>query len=195
MNLDQVVVALQRARELSGHSDYVVIGSLSVLGVVGGVRIPEEMSMSIDIDCYTKADPGRIFDLGPVLGEESPFRMEHGYYLDPVSPTLPSLPDGWEARMLCVHRDGLRIWFLDPNDAAVSKYARSEPRDLRWARAGIACGLVSLPVVRSRLRSTTFLDEEEEQLVRKQVEEDSEWFEKTTAGARVELAANSSKPK
>lgn len=195
MNLAQVVMALQRARELSGHSDYVVIGSLSVLGVEDGARIPEEMSMSIDIDCYTKADPGRIFDLGPALGEESPFRAEHGYYLDPVSPTLPSLPDGWDARLLRVDRDGLRIWFLDPNDAAISKYARSEPRDLRWVRAGIACGLVSLPVVRSRLRSTTFLDDEEEQKVRQKVEEDSAWFESTTAGARADLTASPSKPK
>lgn len=194
MNLAQVIVALRHAQELIGHSDYVVIGSLSVLGVEEGARIPEEMSMSIDIDCYTKADPGRIFDLGPALGEDSPFRAEHGYYLDPVSPSLPSLPDGWEARMLCVDREGLRIWFLDPNDAAISKYARSEPRDLRWVRAGIACGLVSLPIVRSRLRSTTFLDEAEEQTVRRKVEEDSAWFESTTAGARADLAASSSKP-
>lgn len=181
MNLEQVVVALQRARQISGHTDYVVIGSLSILGVQEGHPIPEEMSMSIDIDCYTKADPPRIFDLVASLGEDSAFRIEHGYYLDPVSPHLPSLPDGWETRMLQVDRDGLHIWFIDPNDAAVSKYARSEPRDLRWVRAGLLSGLISLPTVKSRLRSTTFLDAEEDQRVRKQVQEDSEWFEAIVA--------------
>ena len=180
MNLEQVVVALQRARELSGHTDYVVIGSLSILGILGvdeGRAVPEEMSISIDIDCYANADPPRIFDLVASLGEDSAFRIEHGYYLDPVSPQLPSLPDGWETRMLHIERDGLHIWFIDPNDAAVSKYARSEPRDLRWVRAGLVSGLISLPTVRSRLRSTTFLDTEEAQRVHRQVQEDSEWFE------------------
>ena len=79
--------------------------------------------------------------------------------------------------MLHIERDGLHIWFIDPNDAAVSKYARSEPRDLRWVRAGLVSGLISLPTVRSRLRSTTFLDTEEAQRVHRQVQEDSEWFE------------------
>lgn len=177
MNLDQVVKALQHARELSGHTDYVVIGSLSVLALEDGNAIPAEMSMSIDIDCYTKADPPRIFDLAATLGEDSCFRLQHGYYLDPVSPSLPSLPEGWDARMACIDRDGLHIWFLEANDAAISKYARSEPRDLRWARAGIKAGLISLPTVRARLRSTRFLDADEEQRVRKQVQEDSAWFE------------------
>lgn len=90
MNLDQVVVALKRAREISGHTEYVVIGSLSILGVEEVHAIPEEMSMSIDIDCYTKADPPRIFDLAASLGEDSAFRIEHGYYLDPCHPICPA---------------------------------------------------------------------------------------------------------
>jgi hypothetical protein len=186
MNLDQVVTALRHAHEVSGHTDYVVIGSLSVLGVEDDSAIPADMSMSIDIDCYTRADPPRIFDLQSALGENSPFRARHGYYLDPVSPSLPSLPDGWEQRMACVERDGLRIWFLDPNDAAVSKYARSEPRDLRWIRAGIASGLVSLPAVQGRLKSTRFLDAEEEQRVRRQIQEDTALFAATASARNIQ---------
>lgn len=177
MNRDQLFTLFERARQLSGHDDFVVIGSLSVLGLEEGGPIPDEMSMSIDVDCYTRADPDRVFDLAAPLGESSVFHVEHGYYLDPVSPKLPSLPDGWEARMNRYERDGLRIWFLDPNDAAISKYARSEPRDLRWIRAGILSGLVSLPTVRSRIGSTTFLDDDEARRVRSQVDVDSAWFE------------------
>lgn len=50
------------------------------------------MSMSIDIDCYTKTDPGRILDLRQALGEGSAFHQAHGFFLDPVSPGLPTLP-------------------------------------------------------------------------------------------------------
>jgi hypothetical protein len=52
---------------------------------------------------------------------------------------------------------------LEANDAAVSKLARGEPRDLRWVRAGWQAGLISLPMVRLRMRQTTFLDQAEQQ--------------------------------
>lgn len=48
--------------------------------------------------------------------------------------------------------------FLEPNDAAISKLARGEPRDLRWVRAGLKASLISLPVLRLRARTTTFID-------------------------------------
>lgn len=177
MNRAHLFALFEQARALTGHRDFVVIGSLSILGTDDEDGIPVEMSMSIDIDCYTKADPGRINDARAALGEGSEFHQSHGYYLDPVSPSLPSLPDGWEARMGFIEQDGLRVWFLDPDDAAVSKYARSEANDRRWIRAGLLSGHVSLPRVRARLASTLFLDEEEALRVKQQIDLDSAWFE------------------
>ncbi|NRF68534.1 hypothetical protein HLB44_16180 [Aquincola sp. S2] len=133
--------------------------------------------------CYTKADPGRIGDVKAALGEGSEFHRARGYYLDPVSPSLPSLPDGWEARMTSIEQNDLRVWFLDPEDAAVSKYARGHPNDLRWIQAGIRSGNVSLPKIKARLASTTFLDADEEARVRKQVDADSAWLETVKARA------------
>ena len=52
--------------------------------------------------------------------------------------------------------------FLEPNDAAVSKLARAEPRDLRWVRAGISAGLVSLSMLKLRMQTTDFLDAQEQ---------------------------------
>ncbi len=167
---------------MTGHPDYVVIGSLSILGIGDEDELPVEMSMSTDVDCWTKADPGRIGDVQAALGEGSAFHRANGYYLDPVSPSLPSLPDGWEARMNSLENDGVRIWFLDPDDAAVSKYARSAPNDLRWIRAGIVSGYVSLPKVNARIASTTFLNADEHATVRKHVEADRAWFEKLRKG-------------
>ena len=69
------------------------------------------------------------------------------------------------------------MWFLDPDDAAMSKYARSQPNDLRWIRAGILCGLISLPKIKNRLATTTFLDGDEESRVREQVDATLAWFE------------------
>ena len=175
MNLDALFALLIDARKRSGHNDYVVIGSLSILGLEDAFDIPEDMTLSNDVDCYTRDDPDRTFDLVAALGENSAWHQDHGYFLDAVSPALPTLPEGWQTRLIPLCRDGLTAWFLDPNDAAISKYARGEPRDRRWIRAGIRSGVVSLPLVRFRLRSVTFLDDEESGRARRLMEEDEAW--------------------
>lgn len=177
MNLDALFHLFREAKALSGHQDYVVIGSLSVLGLEESFAIPEAMTMSNDVDCYTKSGPERITDVVKALGENSPFHAEHGFYLDAISPLLPSLPDGWEDRLMKMERDGLRAWFLDPNDAALSKYARGEPRDRRWIQAGIMAGVVSMPVVNARFASTNFYDGDEKDRARLLISADRAWFE------------------
>lgn len=166
MKLAQLFKLFDAARLACQHSEYVVIGSNSVLGLEPDASLPDDMTMSIDVDAYTRADPGRIFELKDALGEESPFRRAEGYYLDPVSPAVATLPQGWEARLIRHEHDGLRIFFLDPNDAAISKYARGEPRDLRWIDAGIKAGLISPPILRQRARHTVFESEAEQARVR-----------------------------
>jgi hypothetical protein len=161
LNLDALFSLLKAAKSLCGHSEYVLVGSLSVLGMAEVAGIPADMTISIDADCYTLADPGRVFDLQAQLGEGSPYHRQHGIYLDPVSPQLPTLPAGWDQRLIRIEREGVVAAFLDPNDAAVSKLARGEPRDLRWVRAGIRSEIISMPAVRLRMRSTAFLDGEE----------------------------------
>lgn len=173
MTLDQLFKLLGRARELTSHKEFVIVGSNAALALAEHAPIPEAMAMSMDLDCYTKADPGRIFELAATLGEDSPFHRQEGFFLDPVSPKLPTLPDGWEGRLISIERDGCKAWFLDPNDAAVSKYARGEPRDRSWIRAGIESGIVSLPRVKSLTKVTPFLDDAEHRAALARIEEDA----------------------
>ena len=176
VNLDALFQILEEARKLSGQNDFVVIGSLSILGLEADFDVPKDMTMSNDVDCYTRNDPDRIFELVGALGEHSSYHEKSGFYLDAVGPNLATLPQGWEDRLIKVERHALGAWFLEPNDAAVSKYARGEPRDTRWIRAGIRAGVVSLPIVQARMRSTTFIDGEEQQKAKSLVESDRAWF-------------------
>ena len=162
MNAPALFDLLTAVHAECGHRDYVVIGSLSVLGMSEVSAIPSGMTVSIDADCYTLSDPPRIFDLQGAFGEGSEYHRLHGIYLDPVSPKLPTLPEGWQQRLIRIEQGGVTAHFLEPNDAAVSKLARAEPRDLRWVRAGVKAALVSLPVLRLRMRSTEFLDAQEQ---------------------------------
>jgi hypothetical protein len=164
-----------RARELCGESDYVVLGSLAVLGWAG--EIPPRMAASLDVDAYCRNDPERVFTLTAALGQGSPFERQHGYYLDPISPRVATLPDRWEERLTRIELGpGLAAWFLEPNDAAVSKYARMEPRDREWIRPGLRAGVLSAAILAARLESTVFLDAAESQRARGAFDEDRRWL-------------------
>lgn len=174
MDLSQLQTLFSAARRLSGQAEFVVVGSLSILGIVHrSTGVPARMLMSIDVDCYTRPDPGRVFELGAALGEGSAFEAEHGCFLDPISPQLPTLPDQWEHRLIRVPlEDGIVVHFLDPNDAAVSKYARCDVRDREWIRAGLEGGLLSAAIIEARFRDTPFLDAAEEARAREALRED-----------------------
>lgn len=164
-----------QARELAGETDYVVIGSLAALGYADDV--PQRMAMSLDVDAFGKNDPARIFELAAALGQGSPFEAEYGYYLDPVSARIATLPDGWEARLVRIELEpGLAAWFLEPNDAAVSKYARMEPRDREWIRAGLQAGILSFPIIEARFKLTAFFDAVESGRARAALDEDRAWL-------------------
>jgi hypothetical protein len=174
MTRDDLRRLFREARALTGESDYVVIGSLAALGHTGDV--PARMAMSIDVDAWCKSDPARVFQLSRALGQGSPFEARHGYYLDPVSPRLATFPDGWEDRLIRIELEpSLAAWFLEPNDAAVSKYARMEQRDREWIRAGLAARLLSLPIIDARFASTAFLDDAESARARQALAEDRRW--------------------
>ncbi len=163
------------ARRLSGESDFVVIGSLAALGYSG--TLPPRMAISLDVDAYCRSDPARIFELAPELGQGSAFERENGFYLDPVSPRIATLPDEWEARLVRIELEpGLAAWFLEPNDAAVSKYARMEPRDREWIRAGLEAGILSLPIIEERFRQTAFFDAAESARARSALAQDRDWL-------------------
>ena len=183
MKRDDLRRLFAQARALCGETDYVVFGSLAALGYAG--KLPPRMAVSIDVDAFGRSDPVRIFDLARDLGQGSPFDAEHGYYLDPISPHVATLPQGWEARLVRIELEaGLAAWFLEANDAAVSKYARMEPRDREWIRAGLQAAILSLPIIEARFGQTVFLDKTEATRARKAFDEDRSWLRAKSARNR-----------
>ncbi len=160
MRREDVQKALEAASAISNHHEFVVAGSLSVLGLID--TPPERMSMSTDIDFFPLRDPGRASDIASVLGEDSEFHERNGYYLDPISPELPVLPDGWRERLVPVKLGNTTAYFLDVHDTAVSKYARGAPNDYRWLEAGYEAKILTLSVVESRVRfGTSYFDSDD----------------------------------
>ncbi len=158
MNRDQLHALLTEARKQVQHAEFVIVGSLSILGAVA--EPPRTMVISIDVDTYLKNDPQRTGELVQALGQGSAFEDEFGYYLDPVSPKLPSFPQGWQDRLIPLDFGDVKAFFVEPNDVAVSKYMRGEDRDMRWLLAGLKGGLLDLDVIERRVASAPALDGE-----------------------------------
>ena len=162
---------LAAARRLIRHRDFVIVGSLSILGA--RLDPPEEMIGSIDVDLYPKSDPGRIDEIARTLGQGSAFHRRHGIYADPVSPFLASLPDGWEERLIPLPlATGVTAWCLEPHDAAMSKYVRGEERDRLWCRAGLAHRILKAGTLRERIRNTHAVEPGEIDRARTAIEAD-----------------------
>jgi len=101
---------------------------------------------------------------------------------------VATLPADREARLVRRPLEpDLAAWFLEPNDAAVSKYARLEPRDREWIRPGLQPAELSLPILERRFAETVFLDAAEASRARAALEEDRRWLE--SVGRRAEALA------
>jgi hypothetical protein len=174
---------LRAARRLTRQREFVLIGSLCVLGAVPDP--PARMIGSIDVDFYPRGDPGRIDEIARELGEGSAFHLRHGIYADPVSPALASLPEGWEQRLIALPLGAEVVaWCLEPNDAAVSKYVRCEGRDREWCRAGLAHRILSGRVIRARFGVTHNVEPGEIERARDALAEDLRLVAASPAGRR-----------
>lgn len=154
MKLDQVGAILEEAAKLTNHRQFVVVGSLSVLGAL--LDPPPRMVQSVDVDLYPRLDPSRVAEINAALGQHSAFARRHGYYADGTSPRIVSVPSGWEARLIQIaFSSGVAGWFLEPNDAAVAKLMRGEDRDLEWVEAGLRAGVLARGVLEERIPTAT----------------------------------------
>lgn len=170
-DLLHLVEEIAKTRKLDS---LIIVGSLSVLGIVTDREVPDTMLISNEVDAYPENDPRAAFDIAEAFGQGSIFEQENGYYFDAISPDVPTLPEGWQQRLIVRQLDnGVRLKFIDPNDAAISKYARGEPKDLQWIDEGLRASVLAMATIRYRFRETTFLDDDERERVRAQINADA----------------------
>jgi hypothetical protein len=178
MTRDQVESLLSEIGAERNLKSFVILGSLSVLGLTES-PIPSDMTVSNEVDGFPEIYPAHDPDLAARWGQGSPFERQHGYYFDSISPALPTLPDSWESRLISRKTaSGITMKFADPNDVAISKYARGEAKDKDWIRAGLAASILSLATIEYRCRETLFSDQKEHDRVKAAIEEDRRWLAK-----------------
>lgn len=126
---------LRASKGVTGETEFIVIGSQSILGPWPDA--PSALRQSMEADLYPRFRPELSELIEGSLGELSPFHQTFGYRADGVSPDTASLPPGWEERLVRLtneNTDGAVGWCLETHDLAFSKLAARREKDLAFVK-------------------------------------------------------------
>jgi hypothetical protein len=130
-----------------------VIGSSAILAVLPDP--PEGVltaTRDVDIIPPNDVDERMADQISYVIGEASPFDVEYGYHAQGVSLKTPTYaPHGWQARTIDVSVGKIVAHCMEPHDVVLSKLAAGREKDLEFASAAAALGLVVQSVLLTRL--------------------------------------------
>lgn len=131
---DDLLLALDKCATLTGDREFVVVGSVSILGSTPAA--PDHLTISADIDLFPRVgESGAKNELiDKNFGQGSPFELENNFYIEGVgSWTMMTSPPGWEERMTpIVSPSGVTGWCLDPLDLAYNKLEAGREKDFRY---------------------------------------------------------------
>jgi uncharacterized nucleotidyltransferase DUF6036 len=171
MKKQQVDHILRAAGEITGETQFIIIGSQSLHGKHPDV--PDEIVMSFEVDLIAKMKPDRTEWLNKI-GQDSRFHETHGYYADPVDETTATLPKGWKGRLVNLppgDTAGVSGLCLDPHDLAIAKYVARREKDIVFNRELAARGIIKKKRL-LLLLDDTLLDEGVHSRIRDDIERD-----------------------
>src|ERR1700722_1950491 len=154
MKKQQVDHVLRAAGRITGEKQFIIIGSQSLHGKYPDLA--DDIVRSAEVDLIAKRDPSRTEWLN-VIGQDSEFHEEFGYYADPVDETTATLPKGWRSRLVNLpagDTGGVAGLCLDPHDLAIAKYVARREKDIVFTRALAARGIVQKPQLLALLAKT-----------------------------------------
>lgn len=165
MRRDQLEHAIRAACQIIEHPAVIVVGSQAILGTYTEDELPEDATMSIEIDILPIADTNEetahLADLiEGVAGEWSPFEQQHGFSIDGVDLDTAILPERWRERLVEVQNANTAApggepqftgWCLDKEDLCVAKLCAFREKDRNFVAALIDASLVDAEVIQHRL--------------------------------------------
>jgi hypothetical protein len=141
VNRDKAELGILAAAEFTGETTVYIVGSQAVYGSLPDLDLAI-VAASTDLDFFTVPHyESLFFPAHATLGDDSEFHHEHDFYVEMVRPTLPRLPEGWEARAVrrvvgnvAIKGEQRPVTAVYPelHDLAVSKLVVGRPQDLRF---------------------------------------------------------------
>ena len=145
--------AIRAACDLTSETEVFVFGSQAILGEFPDA--PEEIRQSAEADIAPKHATDKIDLIDGVLGQDSMFHKEHGFYVHGVPIETAVLPVGWETRSVCVQNGNTREfigWCIEAHDLAASKLVAFREKDRNFVRALLNHRMVTPRKLIARIR-------------------------------------------
>lgn len=156
MNRAQLEHILRASAAITGATEFVVIGSQSILGQFPDA--PKELLGSIEADVFTFRSPEDANLIDGSIGEGSPFHITFGYHAHGVAIETAILPAGWRDRLVRVasaSTGGATGKCLEVHDLAISKLIAGRDNDRKFLAGLVRHGMVREQTLRERLPQVT----------------------------------------
>ncbi len=154
MQREQLEHILRAAASIAETSDFVIVGSQSILGQFPSA--PKELLLSADADLFSLADPSKTDLVEGCIGENSAFHETYGYYAHGVGPETAALPEGWQKRLVTLQNENTgkgRGLCLEVHDLAVSKLVAGREKDSDFVFSLIKHFFVDPTILGERLKT------------------------------------------
>lgn len=148
MRKSELEHVIRAAKEITGETEFVVIGSQALHGAFP--NLVDKLVTSHECDIYLPNSPEKT-ELLNSIGMLTPFAQTYGYYADPVDPDTAKLPKSWPRRKITIstrNTNGAIYYCPAPEDLVFSKLAAGREKDFRFVRALFARSLIKLASVR-----------------------------------------------
>jgi hypothetical protein len=159
MKKSQLEHVLRAARKICGDNEFIVVGSQSLHGKHPDVADSIMSSFEADVIAKNHEDKTEFLN---VIGMDSQFHEEFGYYADPVEAKDAVLPRRWRNRLVHLKLDDpdadFHAYCLEPHDLVVAKLAAGREKDKLFIRELMSRDLIKLDTVRLRLAETDLTD-------------------------------------
>jgi hypothetical protein len=171
MKKQQLDHILRAAGRITGEKQFVIVSSQALHGT--HPNLADEIMHSAEVDLIATGDADRAEWLN-VIGQDSPFHEEFGYYADPVEETTATLPQDWKKRLVKLlpgDTDGVRGLCLDQHDLAIAKYVARREKDIAFTRELVRRRIVDAERLLALLEMTP-VGEDVRQRIRVNIAED-----------------------
>jgi hypothetical protein len=156
VRLEDFEHVIAAAGDVTGHEEFVVIGSQAILGSYPDP--PGSMLESLEADIYPLHHPEAADLIDGAIGDGSQFHLAYGYYAHGVGPETAKAPRGWKERL--VRREVAPrgasgkpavAWCLEVHDLVLAKCAAGRERDWVYTADALSAGIVSHAILVERV--------------------------------------------
>lgn len=167
MTREELEHAIRAACDVSGDDELWVFGSQAILGQYPDA--PGSLRQSAEADVVPKNLPDKSDLIDAMLGLDSVFHRQHGFYVHGVSLETATLPEGWQDRTVPVSGRGAKSstgYCVEGHDLAASKLVAFREKDRAFVRTLLAEEMVDPETLIQRIHSLPVDTDRKEQLER-----------------------------